>query len=301
LVERARRGDAAAYATLVEAHADAAYQTALAITHEAAEAQDAAQDAFVKAYYALARFQAGAPFRPWLLRIVANEARNRRTAAGRRAALAARAAQIPDTQAALSPESAALDAERRAAVLSAVRRLPGDDQRVIAGRYFLDLSEHEMAAALGIPHGTVKSRLSRALARLRRVMPAVVIALLALAGLAAALIPPVRGAIAGRLGLRGVGIRHVSSVPSPALTPAPVGTAAGAAEPSVAVLGLGEPMTLLEARERVPSLAATPTLPGLGEPDLVYVGREPPGGRLSLVYGARPQVGIGVEESRNEN
>ena len=81
LIERACHGDIGAYEELVRQHQDLAYRTAYLITGGAAEAEDAAQEAFVKAYYALGRFRAGAPFRPWLLRIVVNEARNRRKAA----------------------------------------------------------------------------------------------------------------------------------------------------------------------------------------------------------------------------
>jgi RNA polymerase sigma-70 factor (ECF subfamily) len=130
-----------------------------------------AQDAFVKAYYALDRFHPGAPFRPWLLRIVANEAINRRKAAGRRptvdlSVVVERASGDP----ALSPEASALARERRELVLDALRRMSEDDRIVIAYRYFFDLSEVEMAEALGVARGTVKSRLSRAIARLRTTM-----------------------------------------------------------------------------------------------------------------------------------
>src|SRR5581483_3685105 len=92
LIERARRGDAAAYATLVERYQDVGFRVAYLVTRDAGEAEDAAQEGFFKAYRALDRFQSGAPFRPWILRIIANEARNRRTSAGRRAELALRAA-----------------------------------------------------------------------------------------------------------------------------------------------------------------------------------------------------------------
>ena len=79
-----------------------------------AEAQDAAQEAFVKAYYALGRFRPGAPFRPWLLTIVTNEARNRRRSAGRRAKLGFQvAAEGPIAAAPVSPEAAVLAAKRR--------------------------------------------------------------------------------------------------------------------------------------------------------------------------------------------
>ena len=92
LVERARRGDENAYEELVRAHQGIAFRTAYLVVGSAAEAEEAAQEGFVKAYRALGRFRPGSPFRPWLLQIVANEARNRRRSEGRRAALALRAA-----------------------------------------------------------------------------------------------------------------------------------------------------------------------------------------------------------------
>ncbi len=168
LVEQARQGDIGAYEALVRRYQELAFRTAYLVTSEAAEAEDAAQEAFVKAYYALGRFRTGAPFRPWLLRIVANQARNRRVASGRRAALALRAAEDrPLGDAAPSPEAAALADEQRATLLRALEDLREDDRLAIGYRYFFDLSESEMAEALGCARGTVKSRLSRALGRLR--------------------------------------------------------------------------------------------------------------------------------------
>ena len=171
LVARARAGDDDAYAALVERHRDVAFRTAWLITGTAADAEDAAQEAFIKAHGALSRFRAGEPFRPWLLQIVANDARNRRRAAGRRERLAVRAAaDRPTADAAPSPEGAVLAAERRDALLASLEALDEDDRLVIGLRYFLDLGEAEMAAALDVPRGTVKSRLSRALGRLRDVL-----------------------------------------------------------------------------------------------------------------------------------
>jgi RNA polymerase sigma-70 factor (ECF subfamily) len=171
LVERARQGNTSAFGLLVQRYQEVAYRVAYLIAGDAQDAEDIAQDAFVKAYAALSRFRTDAPFRPWLLQIVANEARNRRRSAGRRAHLALRAAEdqrTPDSRdAAPSPESAALDHEQRASLLEAVNSLRDEDRQAIAYRYFLDLSEAEMAEALGCPRGTVKSRLSRALGRLR--------------------------------------------------------------------------------------------------------------------------------------
>jgi RNA polymerase sigma factor (sigma-70 family) len=145
------------------------------ITGQTAEAQDAAQEAFVKAYYALGRFREGAAFRPWLLRIVANEAINRRRSSRRRTALALRVAEAggrPSDGAAPSPEAAALARELRSDLVSALNRLRPEERLVIAYRYFFDLSEAEMADALGCARGTVKSRLSRALRKLQRELPA---------------------------------------------------------------------------------------------------------------------------------
>jgi RNA polymerase sigma-70 factor (ECF subfamily) len=165
LVERARRGEPGAFEALVVSYQSLAFRTAFVIAGDAADAEEAAQDAFVKAYRALGRFRSGQPFRPWLLTIVANEARNRRRTRGRRAALALRAADpgAPGED----PEAAALASERRERLLTAVERLRDDDREVLACRYFLELSEEETAAALGIARGTVKSRTHRALERLQ--------------------------------------------------------------------------------------------------------------------------------------
>ena len=171
LVERAKRGDVDAYGQLVRRYQDLAVRVAYVITGEVAEAEDAAQEALVKAYYALNRLRPGAPFRPWLLRIAANEARNLRKAARRRTELMSRASgQVPAGSAAPSPEAAALAHDQQQELLMAVNGLSAGDRLVIAYRYWFELSEGEMAEALGVPRGTVKSRLSRALARLREIL-----------------------------------------------------------------------------------------------------------------------------------
>ena len=168
LVERARRGDGAAYEELVQTYAGIAFRTAYLITGDASDAEEAAQDGFVKAYAALRRFRRGAPFRPWLLQIVANEARNRRRSSGRRAALVRRAVDTETSGgAAPSPEAVLVGSETRSELLAAVNGLREEHRLAIGCRYFLDLSEEETAAALGWPRGTVKSRLSRALDALR--------------------------------------------------------------------------------------------------------------------------------------
>jgi len=165
-VLRARRGDGSAFADLVRMHQQTAYRLAYLIA--GTDAEDALQEGVLKAWRALGRFRPGAAFRPWLLRIVANEARNRRRAAGRRAALELRAARAGVSgDAAPSPETDAVAAAERARLLDALEALPDEARLVLACRYLLDLSEAETAAALGVRRGTVKSRTSRALDRLR--------------------------------------------------------------------------------------------------------------------------------------
>ena len=168
LVEQAKRGDVRAYEELVRTYQGIAFRTAYLVAGSADDARDASQEGFVKAYRALGRFRHGAPFRPWLLQIVANEAKNRRRSAGRRATLTLRlAAAEPSGGAAPSPEATLLASDERHRLLQAVSTLREEEQLVVACRYFLDLSEDETAQMLGLRRGTVKSRLSRALARLR--------------------------------------------------------------------------------------------------------------------------------------
>jgi RNA polymerase sigma-70 factor (ECF subfamily) len=169
LVGRAQAGDIEALCDLMERHRTVALRVAYAIV--GAEAEDVIQEAFVRAARSLARFRAGAPFRPWLLTIVANDARNRRRTTSRREALQLRVARRDPRDgpgaSGTSTEEIAMANEERRELLLAVTALPDRDREVIALRYFADLSEAETASALECPVGTVKSRLARALGRLR--------------------------------------------------------------------------------------------------------------------------------------
>jgi RNA polymerase sigma-70 factor (ECF subfamily) len=168
LVRRARDGDHDAYASLVRRHQGVALHVAT-LAGGAADAEDATQEAFVRAHRALGRFDASRPFRPWLLAIVANEARSRARSGERAARLLERAAAAPPAPAA-SAEEAALARVGAQVLVEALRHLPPADQEVLCLRFALDLGEAETAAALGCRRGTVKSRTSRALARLRGVL-----------------------------------------------------------------------------------------------------------------------------------
>jgi len=170
LVLHASRGDDVAFEELVRRYQELAFRTAYLITGDASQAEDAAQTGFIKAYRALGRFRVGAPFRPWLLTIVANEARNQRGSAAHRArfslalSLGAESLLTDPTE---SPEALAIAGERRESLIAALATLREEDRTILTFRYALDLTEADMAGALGVARGTVKSRLSRALGRLR--------------------------------------------------------------------------------------------------------------------------------------
>jgi len=161
----------AAYEELVRRYQAIAHRTAYLACGVAADAEDAAQTAFVKAFDALGRFDPDRPFRPWLLAIVTNEARNRRRADARRASWELALAEDRSAERRVpSPEAETLAWDRRRALLGAVNGLPERDRDVVGCRYFLGLSEEEAAEALGVARGTVKSRLSRAIGRLREAL-----------------------------------------------------------------------------------------------------------------------------------
>jgi RNA polymerase sigma factor (sigma-70 family) len=121
----------------------------------------------VKGWYSLVRLRDDGAFRSWLLRIVANEARNRRRSSGRRAA---RELRVAVDRVAPAAETTVVAAEQRVALLAAVDALPDKLRDAVACRHLLDLSEAETADVLGVPVGTVKSRLARGLERLRASM-----------------------------------------------------------------------------------------------------------------------------------
>ncbi len=168
LIEKAKQGDLDAFERLVAIHQGLAHRVAFLLTNNTADAQDAVQEAFMKAHGALKRFRSGAPFRPWLMRIVTNEAKNRLRHAGRHSRLELRLVQGHSSGgAAPSPEEVTIAEERRSALLAAVSALKSKEKEVITYRFLMGLTEQETAAALRCPKGTVKSRLSRALESLR--------------------------------------------------------------------------------------------------------------------------------------
>lgn len=168
LVGRAREGSDHAFAELVRRHQTVAFRIAYHVLGDASEAEDAVQEGFVKAYLALDRFREEAAFRPWLLTIVGNEARNRRRSSGRRHRLAIRSWD-PVTQVTWAPEDEVVAGGLAERVVEALGGLDERHRAVLVCRYLLELSEIETSAVLGIARGTVKSRTSRALQRLRSI------------------------------------------------------------------------------------------------------------------------------------
>lgn len=172
LIKAARQGDVNAYNTLVLHYQDQAYSVAYRIMGEADSAADAAQEAFISAYRAIASFRGGS-FRAWLLRIVTNACYDELRRRKRRPQTSLDALSVEDESPdslvshTENPEAHAQRMELSAAIHHCLQNLP-DDQRAVAVLSDIEgLSYEEIAAALGVALGTVKSRLSRSRLHLR--------------------------------------------------------------------------------------------------------------------------------------
>lgn len=154
----------------MERYQEIAFRVAYLIVADADAAQDVTQEAFVRAYRALDRFDTRQPFRPWLLRIVSNLARNDRRSNARREAMRERYQRGELSVHAASPEREIEREEDARRVWEATGALSDEERTLLYLRYFLDLSVGEAAEIIGRPVGTVKSRAHRALRRLRDVI-----------------------------------------------------------------------------------------------------------------------------------
>ena len=169
LVRHAANGDAAAWEPLVLAHQEAVFRLSYLLLGDPDDADDVAQETFLRAWNHLKRFDSTRPLRPWLLSIASNLASNRRRSAGRYLAALTRAFRNEPTISASTEEKSTRHMEA-SELWKAVQHLSVPDQQVIYLRYFLDLPVTETAQALQVAEGTVKSRLSRALDRLRGII-----------------------------------------------------------------------------------------------------------------------------------
>src|SRR5580765_245883 len=169
LIRAAQKGDAAAFAELVRRYQRPVHRTAYALTRNAADADDLAQECFVRAYKALERFRPDEPLMPWLSRIVTNLAfslfrsRKRRPETPLEPLLESGKQWSVDDD----PAQDAVDEERRRHMQEAFAQLKPEHQAVLTLRVVQDLSYEEMATTLGVPVGTVMSRLSRARTELK--------------------------------------------------------------------------------------------------------------------------------------
>ncbi len=166
LIERARSGDQAAFAELVRRQQDFVFSLCYRLCGEQSEAEDLAQEAFLRLYRSLAKFRAGSPPRPWLRKLTTNVCLD---ALRRQKPMALPLEDLgqdgwePRVGAADElPEDACLGREARLDVRQALLRLPTDYRAVLVLRYLEDLSYQEIAAALDVPLSTVETRLFRA-------------------------------------------------------------------------------------------------------------------------------------------
>jgi RNA polymerase sigma-70 factor, ECF subfamily len=160
LVREAQQGSSGAMARLYSAHWRSAYRAAYLVVHDAAAAEDIAQDGFLAAVDALDRFDRRRPFAPWLHRIVVNRALDW----ARREALRRKVSRPESVFEPLPP----LD-EIGGEMMAALKELPAEQRAVVVLRHLLEYTPGEIAGMLDLPRGTVNSRLRRGLDRLRAV------------------------------------------------------------------------------------------------------------------------------------
>ena len=168
LVARAQAGEEAAFRALVELHQDRAYGLALRIVGRAEDAEEVAQDAFLRAWRALPEFRGEAAFGTWLHRIVSRLALDRRARVATRARYEEPVESPPESPADVAGNAAgAGDAERAGRLDRLLDLLSAQARAAVVLYYYEDRSVAEVARALAAPEGTVKTLLSRARATLK--------------------------------------------------------------------------------------------------------------------------------------
>ncbi len=178
-IARLKRGDIAGLEVLVRVYQGQALEAAYLITRDPALAEDLVQSAFLRVYERIGQFDSARPFGPWFLRSVVNSALTAVTthrhlsldAADR--TLGAEGDPLGSTL--RSPDAGAAElfeaAETREEILAALEQLAPGQRAAVVLRYYLDLSDNEVAQRLDIPSGTVRRRLHDARQRLRRLLP----------------------------------------------------------------------------------------------------------------------------------
>lgn len=170
IIRRARQGDSDAFRRLVEAYQTQVYRIALRMCGEAA-ADDVTQEAFLAAWRALPAFRGTCLFSTWLYRLATNAAIDwLRREKRHRGADDVTELELPDG--APSPQEQAEQTETQEAVRRALTQLSPEHRQVLVLRYMQELDYNEIAAALDISEGTVKSRINRAKAYLKEILTA---------------------------------------------------------------------------------------------------------------------------------
>lgn len=167
-MRRCQAGERDAFQLVVERYGDVVLGTALLMTGDRPLAEDLAQEAFVQAWRGMRGFRLGSPLKPWLLRILVNRVASHR----RRRLLDLVPLPWAERTAAGDPDPASVIEvdQERTEVRSAVTSLPEDQRRLIVLRFYAELSVRDISRATGLPEGTVKSRLHRAIGRLRELL-----------------------------------------------------------------------------------------------------------------------------------
>ena len=168
-ITRLKAGDIRGLETLVRQYQGPAFRAAFLICRDAAQAEDIVQTAFVRAYERIAQFTDGRPFGPWFIRGVVNDALKQVT----RDRQVPWSDEIPEPTAPAgeSPEALLAAAETRRTIWAALDRLSPGQRAAIVLRYYGNLDDGQMAAALDCPPGTVRRRLHDARQRLRHLLP----------------------------------------------------------------------------------------------------------------------------------
>lgn len=169
LLERCRGGDTRAFQDLVERHQDRAYALALRITRSESDAEEIAQDAFVKAWLAVREFRGESSFGTWLHRIVVRRALDRAESLRTRGRREERLDPEPEASGnaieAVAPDTESVEARRLTRLMD---ELPPVQRAALSLHYYEDHSVAEIATLLDIPEGTVKTHMSRGRAALRQ-------------------------------------------------------------------------------------------------------------------------------------
>jgi RNA polymerase sigma-70 factor (ECF subfamily) len=172
-VARLQRGDIRGLEVLVQTYQVSAVRAAFLITRDRPLSEDIVQSAFIRAYERIAQFDPARPFGPWFLRIVVNDAL-KAAGRGRRLvpldALSDESGEIPLAHADPDPEALFVRGESDQTVWAALEELPPEQRAAIIMRYYLEIPEQEAADRLGVPPGTIKSRLHTARRKLKSVL-----------------------------------------------------------------------------------------------------------------------------------